>query len=227
MGLGAFWADLKSDSAREERRGSWAISLLYRRPGIVLAFGAARLGLAPLQITFIGLLLALSMPLQAAFLPIGAAVWAVAMSGALFQVLDCADGALARCTGQTSRRGGDWDVLVDMAQWGLLYLALGLLADRLAETGQLWTAIALAAAWARLLARLIRDRVAWMAESGSAPESQSAPPSLADLVSRVLGGISGLFPFFALLGEALPWAVGFLLVYALLDMAEGSAPLFR
>ncbi|MBL6430978.1 MAG: hypothetical protein HPM95_06175 [Alphaproteobacteria bacterium] len=34
------------------------------------------------------------------------------------------------------------DFLIDMAQWGLLYGSIGLLADRVLDTGALWTAVA-------------------------------------------------------------------------------------
>lgn len=215
-----FWADLHSANAAEEWRGSWAIAALYRRPGILVAFAASRLGLSPLQITCLGLALALTLPLQAALLPLGVAAWAVALSGALFQVLDCADGALARTTGQSSTRGGDVDFLVDMAQWGLLYAAIGLLADRMLEPGLAWTALAVAAAWARLLARVIRDRL-------SAPsDAPPTPIKTKDLPVVIVSGLSGLLPFLALSGGALPWAVGFLMLYALLDVGDALAPLF-
>lgn len=195
------------------------MALLYRRPGVEFGYLASRLGLSPMAVTVIGLCLAISLPLQAALLPLWLAPWAVALCGMLFQALDCADGVLARATGQSSRRGGDVDFLVDMAQWGFLYLALGVLADRAAETGHFWALTGAAAAWLRLMARMVRDRLAWMSSGAG-----NGPKTALDRLSQFLGGISGLIPLFAFLG---PWAVAALLVYALLDVIEGALPVLR
>lgn len=221
--LATFRADLRSAAVAEEWRGSWATALLYRRPAVYLAYMANRADLRPGHITGMALVLALTLPIQAALLPLGLAVWGVALTGCLFQIVDCTDGTLARVTGQTSRRGADMDFLVDMAQWGLLYLAIGILADRISGGGYLWTAVAATAAWARLLARVARDRLAHMATAAAKPRRNTA----IDAASLLLGGVSGLLPFLALAGSALPWAVGFLMLYALLDIGEGVLPLLR
>ena len=91
--------------------------------------------------SLLALVLALSMPLQALALPVGVAAVTVTLSGMLFQVLDCADGTLARVTGQTSKLGGDIDTLIDLTQWGLLYISIGMLADTTLDTGLFWTAL--------------------------------------------------------------------------------------
>lgn len=217
-----FAEDLRSAAAADEWRGNWAMALLYRRAGVALAWALAGRVAAPSVVTGFALLVALTLPLLALALPLAAAPWAVCAAAVLFQILDCTDGTLARVTNAASKRGGDLDFLVDMAQWAMLYLAIGILADRVAETGAFWTAIGAGAAWARLMARVVRDRL----KEPEAPAS-AAPPSFAVRISRVLGGISGLLPFLALAGAYLPWAVSFLLIYALLDIAEGLAPLFR
>ncbi|KMW57391.1 hypothetical protein AIOL_002354 [Candidatus Rhodobacter oscarellae] len=218
----SFSADLRGPAAAAEWRGNWAMALLYRRPGIALAWVFAQCGLRPSAVTLIALALALTMPLQAWLGPMWFAPWSVALTGMLFQILDCSDGTLARATGQASARGGDMDFLVDMAQWALLYVSIGILADRVMETGHAWTALAAGAAWARLMARVVRDRLGSHADEAPAPVG--GPVGLASLI---LGGISGLLPFLALAGAGLPWAVGFLLLYGLLDIAEGLAPLLR
>lgn len=225
-----FSADLQGPDAAEERRSNWAVALFFRRPGILCAVAFARAGWAPAMVTLCALALAVTMPLQAWLVPLALAPWTVCASGILFQILDCADGTLARGTGQSSRRGGDMDFLVDMAQWGLLYSSIGLLADRTLGTGFAWTALAILAAWARLLARVIRDRLA-KADGPQAETPQPAAPqaslSLIDRVSLFLSGLTGILCLLALSGPWLPWAVGFLLVYALLDVGEGLTPLFR
>ena len=109
-----------------------------------------------MQVTFAALIVALLLPVLAAFAPLAAAPALLCLAGVLFQVLDCADGMLARATRRTSKRGGDLDFLIDMAQWGLLYISLGLLADRLLETSWLWACVGAMAAWGRLYARVVR-----------------------------------------------------------------------
>jgi len=214
--------DLRGLRFRNELRTSWAIAVLYRLPSLPLVWLSARLGLSPGAVTLAALGLALSLPMFAVGLPIQGAVWAVALGGALFQVLDCVDGTLARITQATSRRGGDLDFLVDMAQWGLLYGAIGMLADRTLGTGWSWTAVAMVAAWLRLYARTVRDRL-------DQRDEQSAPGPLrpAQLPATFVTGLSGLIPFLALSGGALWLAVTFLLLYSVLDTAEGLLPLFR
>jgi phosphatidylglycerophosphate synthase len=202
-----------------EMRSSWAIALLARAPSVPLTWIFARAGLSPMQVTGIGFALALSLPLQAALLPLTLAVWAVAFSGWLFQVLDCVDGTLARLGRRTSKRGADADFLVDMTQWGLLYLSIGLLADRTLDTGAFWTAVACAAAWGRLLARVIRDRLA------TPDTGQTAPLRLMDYPAAILAGISGLIAFFALLGPWIGLGVALLALYSLLDILEAALPL--
>ncbi len=205
----------------DEMRSSWAIALFARAPSVPLTWICARAGLAPMQVTGLGFALALSLPLYAALLPLTLAVWAVALGGWLFQVLDCVDGTLARLGRQTSKRGADADFLVDMTQWGLLYLSIGLLADRTLDSGLFWTTVACAAAWGRLLARVIRDRLATPTPVISTP----APLRLMEYPAAILAGISGLIAFFALLGPWIGVGVAFLALYSLLDIIEAALPL--
>lgn len=229
-----FYADLNGSAAAEEWRGSWAIALLYRRPGIALAWCAAQIGLAPTTITLVGLALAVTMPVQAWLWPLSLAPWAVALSGVLFQMFDCADGTLARLTGQASTRGADLDFLTDMAQWALLYLSIGILADRASGGDVYWAAFALGAAWMRLMARVVRDRLATPESDDKASDYTGSDNSGAlqslraiDYPVVFVAGLSGLLPFLALSGDALPWAVVFLIFYALLDLGDAALPLFR
>ncbi|MCG6902396.1 MAG: CDP-alcohol phosphatidyltransferase family protein [Rhodobacter sp.] len=219
------WTEIAYDACGErmrvEIRSSWAIALLARGPSVPVTWLLARAGVAPMTVTLAGLALALSMPAQALLLPLSIAVWGVALSGWLFQVLDCVDGSLARLNRVTTRRGGDMDFLVDMAQWGLLYLSIGVLADRTLDMAWLWTAVAGIAAWGRLLARVIRDRL------DDADPAPLIPLRAADVPVAFLAGISGLIPFAALTGGWLGVAVIALLIYSLLDIVEAALPLTR
>lgn len=216
-------ADLRAPWYREEWRSGWAVALLYRVPSLPLVWLFARAGWSPLAVSGLALLVALSLPALALFLPLSAAPWAVLVAGILFQILDCADGILARVTGRASPRGGDVDFLVDMVQWGLLYLSLGILADRIigggAAIGWGWTALALLAAWGRLLARVIRDRLE------GAGSDVPAPLRPVDWIPAFVAGLSGLIPILALAGSWLGIGIAALLVYSALDIADGLTPL--
>ena len=220
-----FARDLRSSSYRAEWRGNWADALLYRVPSIGLAWMSWRLGLAPIAVTALALLVALALPAAAYWTPLGTAPLAVFGLGVLFQILDCTDGTLARTTGSTSQTGADLDFLIDMAQWGFLYIAIGILADRILGGGWAWTALAGFAAWGRILARLVRDQLNSGLDRHGGDNTPSAPLRPLQIPVVVLGGISGLIPFLALSGSWLGVAVAALTVYSLLDIAEGLLPL--
>lgn len=214
--------DLQGPHVRDEFRTSWAIALLYRMTSPPFVWVLLRLGLGPMVVTGLGFLLALSMPAQAYFLPIEIAGWALFISGVLFQILDCADGMMARLTGRTSLLGADLDYLSDMVQHGLFYTSLGLLADRTLGTGFGWTALALVAAFLRLLARLVREQVGQRVEKG-----EPGPIRLVDLPVIFFEGLTGLIPFMALAGDSLGAMVVALLIYSLLDIGDALVPMTK
>ena len=220
----AFAQDMRTDHVRDELRTDWSMVVLYRWPGVALAWLLARAGIGPVGATAIGFVLALTLPIQAMWLPMAWATWAVALTAALFQALDCADGTLARTTGRSSVLGADLDYFAGMAQWPLLYSAIGLLADRTFETGFAWTALGAGAGAARLLARLVREQVAVRSAQAA---GDSRPMGLLQMPAVFLAGISGLIPFLALFGDWLGVAVWCLMVYSLLDIGEGLLPLLR
>lgn len=215
--------DLRGEKMREELRTSWSTAVLYRLPAIPLVWLAARVGASPIAVTTLALLLALCLPLLALVVPLAWAGLAVAITAALFQILDCVDGTLARVTGTTSRRGGELDAISDLAQWGMLYLAIGILAERTLEPGGHWAVLAMLAAWLRLLARFIRHR---QREAGE-PDAAHRPLRPADWPAAGVAGLSGLIPFLALAGGWLWLSVWFLVIYAVLDLLDGALPLLR
>ncbi len=214
-----FAADLRADYYAQEWRGSWAVALCFRRPGLVVAWLCNRLGLTPMAVTSFALLVALAIPAFAAWAPPGAAPLVVFLAGAIYQILDCTDGTLARVTNCTSQTGADLDFLIDMTQWAMLYIAIGILADRALGGGGTWAAVAGFAAWARLMARVIRDR---LRPPGG---GDARPPRLLDYPLMFIGGLSGLIPLLALAGQWLGAAVIALVIYSLLDIAEALVPL--
>lgn len=215
-GLAAIAAHYRDTKLDEELRGNWVNVVAHRVPSFFLIWLLTRLGVGPMAVTVASAIVALPLPALAAWLPLPAAALSVFAAGFLFQVLDCTDGALARLTGSTSRLGGDFDFLIDMAQWALLYAAIGLLADRTLGGAGEWTALALGAGWIRLFARAIRDRMT----PEPTEEPASAPLKAADLPVVFFAGLSGGLCFLALAGSLLGYGVVFLLAYAVLDLGE-------
>jgi phosphatidylglycerophosphate synthase len=208
--------EYKTNKMAEELRGDWAIALTCRHISIPPVWLLARLGISPLMVTSLSIILALLLPVFALYLPLSMAGLIVCLTAWMYQVLDCVDGALARITKTTSKLGGRIDFLADMAQWGLLYVSIGILADRHFDNPWTWTVLAAIAAWLRLFARVSRD--AFKSEKSANP----APFKLADLPIAAISGLSGLIPFFALLGSWLGPAVSFLVVYSLLDLVDAT-----
>ena len=212
--------DLNNPKVKHERRTDWAIAYLYRVPSTVFTWMFLRTGLSPVQISALGLVVSLAMPIVALWFPLWMAVWVICLCGVLFQILDCCDGTVARITGRTSILGADLDYFFGMIHYLCLYPSIGLLADRTFDTGLYWTVIATVAVAIRLLARLIRDQVALR----KAP-SEPGPAKLSNLPVAFLAGLSGLIPFVALTGALLGVGVIALLIYAILDVVDGALPL--
>ncbi|NRG16650.1 hypothetical protein HPQ64_02990 [Rhizobiales bacterium] len=224
-GLGAFVGEYKANKLVEELKGNWANVIIHRAPAFLLAWLLARFGVSPLAATLLSLPVALALPILALALPLKAAVFWVFVAGYLFQVLDCADGSLARVTGRVTYLGGRIDFLIDMAQWGLLYVGIGILADRTLGGEGFWTALAAVAAWLRLYGRTVRDAFADRADADAEkPATLSLSPSA--LAIAFISGLSGLVPFLAFVA-AVPslasYAVWFLIVYSVLDVGDSLA----
>lgn len=205
--------DANRNTAREEWITNWSVFALYRRPGILLAWALLRTGATPNKVTAVSLILAVLMPIAAIVLPLSIAGSLVCVMAVAFQVLDCTDGSMARVTGQGSALGARYDFLVDMFQWGLLYCAIGILADRMVDGGTFWTMVGFAAAWLRLFARVCNDTVP--DDEERAPDQDSAWTLM-----WALNGLSGLIPFMLLLGPHVWLAVCFVLLYSIGDVID-------
>jgi phosphatidylglycerophosphate synthase len=200
-----------------ELHGNWALAVLFRVPGAVVAALALRAGVPALALTAAGGLLSLLLPVAALTLPPDLAVWAVLALAFGFQVLDCADGDAARAGGTASARGAQIDFLTDMAHWGLLYAAIGVLADRQADAGWGLTALALVAAWGRLYARVLNDSARAFATTPVHP-----PRGVVEIAVAFVAGLSGLIGVLALLTPMGALPVLLLLVYSALDIGEAA-----
>ncbi|SOC07366.1 CDP-alcohol phosphatidyltransferase family protein [Stappia indica] len=229
------WREYRRERFRSELVSDWAVAVLYRLPSLWLVARLVPTGMSPTAVTLAALPVALAMPLAALLLPPGGAALATVLLAVAFQILDCADGGLARATGRSSSKGAALDFVIDMAQWGLFYTSIGIVADRMAGTdegtGLFWTVVAVAAAWLRLYARVVRDaRPASVAPGTAAPLGHSAQGGFVVLAERALAGMSGALPIFfgiAALAGAVPAMVVFVLLYALLDVADAVWTSFR
>ncbi|QGZ34760.1 CDP-alcohol phosphatidyltransferase family protein [Stappia indica] len=228
------WREYRRERFRSELASDWAVAVLYRLPSLWLVARLVPTGISPTAVTLAALPVALAMPLAALLLPPGFAVLGTVLLAVAFQILDCADGGLARATGRSSSKGAALDFVIDMAQWGLFYTSIGILADRMVAadgTGFFWTPLALAAAWLRLYARVARDaRPASPAADAAPPPQEAQPGGFVVLAERALAGMSGALPIFlgiAALAGALPAMVVFVLVYALLDVGDAVWTSFR
>ncbi|MEP2533053.1 CDP-alcohol phosphatidyltransferase family protein [Shimia sp.] len=203
--------DANRATAEEEKTSNWSVFLLYRLPGNVLAWAFLKTPATPTNVTFLALLVVLLIPFSAGLLPLAIAGVATCVLALLFQALDCADGSMARVSGMGSEAGGRYDFLVDMFQWGVLYAAMGLLADRAADSGVFWTMLGFMAGWLRLFARVCNDRA-----PKNVPTSQSTP----GWAMWFLNGLSGLIPFLFLSGPYMHLAVIAVLIYSIGDVFD-------
>lgn len=157
----AKWADM--------RRNQYPVYVLYSALGLRLCVPLIRLGITPVQVTSVGLLLCVVMPLVPflvawtvpANAPMAACLVLAGVMG-LFEILDITDGTLARATKQTSDFGGWLDAVGDQAYKVSGYLAVGLIVQTFAPES-LWglgtygAAFGLAAGCAMIFARLARE----------------------------------------------------------------------
>ncbi|MDK9696949.1 MAG: CDP-alcohol phosphatidyltransferase family protein [Siculibacillus sp.] len=188
---------------REEARGDWAYVVFYRPFAAVLAWGLAHTSATPMAVTLAG---GLSIPVMLALaflLPGETAVPLIGLAGWVGGLLDCADGDLARLTGRTSWLGRYVDFQVDMVRWAVLFVAVGIAADR-ADAGGAWFAVAAVAAWTRLFARAARDYRFGTLGRDPKPSGPAGPVSAAKQAERFVTGLDGLLPIFLGLG----WMAG-------------------
>ncbi len=135
---------------RHELLTDWASALMYRPLSILLT--PIFLPLPPTVITLAGLLIALPLPLLA----MKGSGMAVAAMAAVFCVLDCVDGNVARVSGRVSRGGAYTDFVCDLLYRAAFYLAIGLLAEPAPGGVGMASAIGLGAALLAILARACR-----------------------------------------------------------------------
>ncbi|MCI4063285.1 CDP-alcohol phosphatidyltransferase family protein [Micromonospora sp. R77] len=145
-----------ADFHRVNRGGGLFSESVSQWLGAVFALGAQRLGLRPTALTIANLLLGLAASVTVVALAGRVAAgsvpaWVVGLVALLgWQIayaLDCADGQLARVTGQGSAAGARVDVLCDVAAQIALVTALGATAVAQRPTTPTWLVAVFAGTW--------------------------------------------------------------------------------
>lgn len=163
-----------------EATGQWV--------GAVLAAGAYRLGLAPTVLTLANLVVALATSATVFASATAVAegrvpawlVGVVALVGwQLAYAFDCADGQLARTTGQTSNAGARTDILCDVAAQIALVTALGTVAVAQTPATPVWLVALFVGTW---MVALVTSALQSTPQAASMMPSRSLPVRVAKLV---------------------------------------------
>lgn len=224
-------ADYRDTKLKDELASDWGSVVFYRIPAFAVAAALAPLGVSPNQVTVAGGLLIPLMALAAWFLEPATALAVVVVLGMIFNVLDCADGSLARATGTSSLAGRYLDFATDIMYRNVAYACYGLIADRAWPGAAFpWLAVGLCCgllATYRRVNQLYAERL-FPPRPGiaAAPATRSA----FDIAFSVLSGLDTLLPLVALIAWAaglLPAAMVWFLLYTLGDAAIEAAGNFE
>jgi len=187
------------------RGGGLYSAALSQRLGAAIALVAARLGLTPAVLTLANLVIGLASSVTViATAPAVAggrtAAWVaglVALLGwQLAYAFDCADGQLARVTGQASPTGARLDILADVAAQIALVTALAAVTIAQRPATPVWLLVAFAGCW---MVNLVTSVLATGPQGQSLTTSTALPIQVVKLV-RDYGAViavSGLVLIFA------------------------------
>ncbi|MFI6331135.1 CDP-alcohol phosphatidyltransferase family protein [Micromonospora chersina] len=177
-----------ADFHRVNRGGGLFSESISQWIGAVFALVAQRLGLRPTALTITNLVLGLAASVTVvALAPKVAAgsvpAWAVGLlalvAWQIAYALDCADGQLARVTGQGSAAGARVDVLCDVAAQIALVTALGATAVAQRPSTPTWLIAVFAGTW---MVNLVTSVMQAGPNAASMVTSTSLPVRLAKLV---------------------------------------------
>jgi len=204
-------ADYREHKLKEELAMDWGSLVFYRSPAFVVVWAMVPLGVTPNQLTLAGLVLIPLIPLAAWFLTPEHAMAAVTLLALAFNVLDCADGSLARATGRSSLSGRYMDFSSDILYRNTAYASYGLIADRIWPGAVFpWLAVGLCcgllATYARVN-RLYAEKLFPKAAAGS--PAGTGRSGIFDMVFSFLSGLDTLMPLLAILAwwAGALWAV--------------------
>lgn len=179
-GLVDYYRVNKGGGLFSEATGQWI--------GAVLAATGHRLGLSPTVLTLTNLVIGLTTSVTVVVLaePVAAGtvpawwVGVLALVGwQLAYAFDCADGQLARATGQTSAAGARTDILCDVASQIALFTALAAVATAQRPATPVWLVTAFAGTW---MVNLVTSALQSGSLAASMVPSRSLPVRVAKLV---------------------------------------------
>ena len=179
-GLTDYYRVNKGGGLFSEATGQWI--------GAVFAATGHRLGLAPTVLTLVNLAIGLATSVAVVLLaaPVAAGdvpawlVGLVALVGwQIAYAFDCADGQLARATGQTSTAGARTDILSDVASQIALVTALATVAVAQRPDTPAWLVAVFAGSW---LTNLVTSALQSGPAAASMVPSRSLPVRVAKLV---------------------------------------------
>lgn len=203
-----------ADFRARHRGGGLFTETVNQRIGSHFAVAAHRLGLAPTVLTLLNLVIGAATSITVAALAArvhSGAVPAVAVGLAALvgwhvaYSLDCADGQLARVTGQTSAAGGRVDVLCDVAIQILLVASVSSVAVAYRAATPTWLVAAFAGTW-------MVNLVTSVLQQGSAAQSLVTSTSPVVRLVKLVRDYGALITVIALVVAFLPGWTEWLMV---------------
>jgi phosphatidylglycerophosphate synthase len=170
------------------RGGGLYSEAVSQRLGAWVAMLADRLGIAPTLLTLVNLLIGVGASVAVVALAPAAAAgdlpaWLLGASALIaWQVayaIDCADGQLARITGQTSTAGARVDILADVMVQISLVIAIGAAATAYRPDIPAWLVAGFAATW---MVNLVTSAMQGGAQAASMITSTSLPVRIVKLI---------------------------------------------
>jgi phosphatidylglycerophosphate synthase len=209
-----------ADFYATNRGGGLFSEAVSQHLGARLAQAAHRLGAAPVVLTVanlaIGLAVSVTVVALAGRVAAGAVpAWAVGLLALVgWQVayaFDCADGQLARVTGQTTAAGARLDILCDVAAQIALVTALATTAGAQRPETPVWLLVAFAGTW---MVNLVTSVLQSGPQAASMVPSRSLPVRLVKLI-RDYGAVIALAGLVLTVAPA--WTVWLVAVFTLVN----------
>ena len=208
------WKDLTSSYTKKKRQMSSLWARIFSRPvSFVITYVLINLGMQANTVSVLSILCALT---SCVFISIDSVVLRIigVVLFALWHVLDCVDGNIARVKKESSVRGEYIDAISGYSASSFIYFAIGMAAfhtSHLLQDAYLWIVIGAVASMAEVFSRLVHNRftVAMYREqyemSGTLPDIKQDDPSgkrgimfIGSRIRKALGFSSLFIPFLIL-----------------------------
>jgi phosphatidylglycerophosphate synthase len=226
-------ASYTEEKRREEWHGDWMSALLYRPISFWLTPLLLNFKISASQVTSFALLISLALPFIA-WKAGACAHTTVAILAIAFVILDCVDGNIARVTKTASKSGHYLDFLTDLIFRVGLYAAVGILADREADS-LAWMdrqafAFGLLAALIMIVGRLSRVFTRQLSPGDVYGTAEASKGFIDGFLLPALSGMDRLLPLLVLGAEwwgGLRWVILWLLAYSTADFLYTQYAVFR